>query len=143
MSALKAFQAVFYNKEKVENLSDVLCPPYDVISKEQQDAYYKQNPHNFIRLELAKETSKDNARDNKYTRAAKTYEEWLKKGVLVKDKPPCIYFYKQDYKYLGQKYTRTGFLALLNIGDDAGVKVLPHEHTYDAAKTDRHLLWSS
>ena len=143
MSAIKPFPAVFYNKEKVENLSDVICPPYDVISKEQQDGYYKQNPYNFIRLELAKETPKDTVKDNKYTRAHKTYEEWLKKGILVQDDRPCIYFYKQDYKYLGQKYTRTGFLSLLNLGDDAGVKILPHEHTHSAAKTDRHVLWSA
>src|SRR5665213_3295275 len=102
MSALKPFAAVFYNKEKVENLPNVFCPPYDVISKEQQEAYYKQDPHNFIRLELAKETPKDSAKDNKYTRARKTYEEWFKKGIL-----------KQDYKYQGQKYTRMGFLGLL------------------------------
>jgi uncharacterized protein (DUF1015 family) len=143
MSALKPFPAVFYNKEKIENLSDVICPPYDVISKEQQDGYYKQNPFNFIRLELTKETPKDNAKDNKYTRAQKTYEEWLKKGILKQDDTPCVYFYKQDYKYLGQKYTRTGFLALLNIGEDSGVRILPHEHTHSAAKTDRHTLWSA
>ena len=59
MPALKPFAAVFYNKEKVENLSEVFCPPYDIISKEQQEAYYKQDPYNFIRLELTKETPKD------------------------------------------------------------------------------------
>jgi len=122
MSALKPFAAVFYNKEKVENLSNVFCPPYDVISKDQQEAYYKQDPNNFIRLELAKETPKDSDKDNKYTRARKTYEEWFKKGILKQDEAQCIYFYKQDYKYQGQKYTRTGFLGLLKLGDDSGVR---------------------
>ncbi len=143
MSALKPFKAVFYNKEKVDNLSDVFCPPYDVISKAQQDDFYKQHPSNFIRLELTKETAKDNTRDNKYTRAKKTFDEWLKKGVLLQDSSPCVYFYKQDYKYLGQKYTRTGFLALLSLNDNSGVKILPHEHTHAAAKTDRFTLWSA
>jgi len=143
MSALKPFAAVFYNKEKLENLSEVFCPPYDVISKEQQDAYYKQDPYNFIRLELTKETPKDTDKDNKYTRAKKTYEEWLKKGILKQDEKACIYFYKQDYKYQGQKYTRTGFLGLLKINEDSGVRILPHEHTHAAAKTDRLTLWST
>jgi len=143
MSALKPFAAVFYNKEKVENLSNVFCPPYDVISKDQQEAYYKQDPNNFIRLELAKETPKDSDKDNKYTRARKTYEEWFKKGILKQDEAQCIYFYKQDYKYQGQKYTRTGFLGLLKLGDDSGVRILPHEHTHAAAKTDRMTLWST
>jgi len=142
MSALKPFPAVFYNKEKIENLSNVFCPPYDVISKEQQEAYYKQDQHNFIRLELAKETLKDNEKDNKYTRARKTYEEWLKKGILKQDEAACLYFYKQDYKYQGQKYVRMGFLGLLKLGEDSGVRILPHEHTHSAAKTDRLTLWS-
>ena len=143
MAAIKPFQAIFYNKEKIENISDVICPPYDVISKEQQESYYKQNTYNFIRLEFGKDAPKDNAKDNKYVRARKMYEEWLKKGILKQEDTPCVYFYKQDYKYFGQKYTRTGFLALLNIGDDSGVKILPHENTQPLAKTDRHLLWTS
>ncbi len=143
MSALKPFAAVFYNKEKVENLSEVFCPPYDIISKEQQDAYYKQAPYNFIRLELTKDTPKDTDKDNKYIRAKKTYEEWLKKGILKQDEKPCIYFYKQDYKYQGEKYIRTGFLGLLKITEDSGVRTLPHEHTHALAKTDRFTLWSA
>jgi uncharacterized protein (DUF1015 family) len=143
MPALKPFAAVFYNKEIIENLSNVFCPPYDIISKEQQENYYKQDPFNFIRLELARETPKDNEKDNKYSRARKTYEDWLKKGILKKDEKPCVYFYKQDYKYLGQKYTRMGFLGLLKINEDKGVRILPHEHTHAAAKTDRQTLWSA
>ncbi len=143
MSALKPFAAVFYNKEMVENLSEVFCPPYDIISEEQQDVYYKQDPYNFIRLELTKETPKDNDKDNKYSRARKTYEEWLKKGILKQDEIPCVYFYKQDYKYQGQKYTRMGFLGLLKINEDSGVRILPHENTHTAAKTDRLTLWSA
>jgi uncharacterized protein (DUF1015 family) len=143
MPALKPFAAVFYNKEKVDDLSNVFCPPYDVISQEQQEAYYKQDPHNFIRLELGKETPKDDDKENKYTRARRTYEEWLKKGVLKQDETPSIYLYKQDYKYQGQKYTRTGFLGLLNLTEDSGVRILPHEHTHAAAKTDRFTLWSA
>jgi uncharacterized protein (DUF1015 family) len=143
MPALKAFAAVFYNKEKVENLSNVFCPPYDVISPEQQEAYYKQDPYNFVRLELTKETPKDDDKDNKYTRARRTYEDWLKKGTLKQDEVPCVYFYKQDYKYQGSKYVRMGFLGLLNITEDSGVRILPHEYTHDAAKTDRFALWSA
>ncbi|MDE1921610.1 MAG: DUF1015 domain-containing protein [Candidatus Omnitrophica bacterium] len=143
MSALKPFAAVFYNQEKIDNLSNVFCPPYDIISPQQQDDFYKQDPYNFIRLELAKESPKDNDKDNKYTRSRKTYEDWLKKGILKKDTAPCIYFYKQDYKYQGRRYTRMGFLGLLKLNEDSGVRILPHEHTHAAAKTDRFTLWSA
>ncbi|MBL8013698.1 MAG: DUF1015 domain-containing protein [Candidatus Omnitrophica bacterium] len=143
MAAIKAFQAVYYNPEKIKNFNEVMCPPYDVISKEQQDEYYKTSPYNFIRLELPKESSKDNARENRYTRAHKTFEDWLSKGVLVKDDTPAIYYYKQEYKIRGQKHSRLGFISLMKMGDDAGVKIYPHENTHASAKTDRLTLWKS
>ncbi len=152
MSAIKPFRAVYYNPEKIETLSEVVCPPYDVISKDQQDEFYKQSLYNFIRLELTKDVAsakggsasggKDEGKE-KYARAKKTYDEWLRKGILVQDEKPAIYFYKQDYKYQGQRYTRTGFIALMRIAEDAGTKILPHENTHAAAKTDRFSLWSA
>ncbi len=143
MSAIKPFQAIYYNPAKIEILSSAVCPPYDVISPEQQEAYYKLNPCNFIRLEYGKESVKDTDKDNRYTRAKKTYEDWFKKGILVQDDKPAVYFYKQDYKYQGQKYTRTGFIALMKITEDSGTRILPHENTQSAAKIDRLRLWST
>lgn len=143
MAAIKAFQAVYYNPEKIKNFNEVMCPPYDVISKEQQDEYYKVNPYNFIRLELPKENSKDNSRENRYTRAHKTFEDWLAKGVLIEDDKPAIYYYKQEYKIRGQKHSRLGFISLMKMGEDAGTKIYPHENTHAAAKTDRLTLWTS
>ena len=34
-------------------------------------------------------------------------------------------------------------MGLLKITEDTGVRILPHEHTHDAAKTDRFTLWSA
>ncbi|MBP6342915.1 MAG: DUF1015 domain-containing protein [Candidatus Omnitrophica bacterium] len=142
MAAIKAFQAVYYNPEKIKNFDEVVCPPYDVISKEQQEGYYKVSPYNFIRLELPKENPKDNSRENRYTRAHKVFEDWLKKGVLIEDDKPAIYYYKQEYKIRGQKHSRLGFISLMKMGDDS-TKIYPHEKTHAAAKTDRLTLWSS
>jgi uncharacterized protein (DUF1015 family) len=141
MASIKAFQAVYYNPEKIQDFSEVVCPPYDVISKQQQDDFYKVSPYNFIRLELPKEAPKDNNSENRYTRARKTFEEWLKKGILVEDEKPAIYYYKQEYKIRGQKYSRLGFISLMKL-DDSG-RVFPHENTHAAAKTDRLTLWST
>ncbi len=141
MAGIQAFQALYYNPEKIQDFSEVVCPPYDVISKAQQDDYYKISPYNFIRLELPKEAPKDNSSENRYTRARKTFEEWLKKGILIEDKKSSIYYYKQEYKIRGQKYSRLGFISLMKLGDDG--KIFPHENTHAAAKTDRLMLWST
>jgi len=141
MTEIKAFKAVLYNKDKAGELTSVLCPPYDVISKKQQDAYYKASDHNFIRVMLAKEKASDNESDNKYTRSKDTFEEWFKKGVFLEDENPSIYFYKQEYKVLGSKHSRLGFISLMKIQDDKKAKIYPHENTHSKAKEDRLKLW--
>src|SRR6266480_3881437 len=47
------FRALRYG-EQPEQLGDLLCPPYDVISAEQRDHLYAQSPHNFVRVEFPK-----------------------------------------------------------------------------------------
>ena len=92
---------------------------------------------------MAKETPKDDEKDNKYIRARKTYEEWLKKAFSSRTKLPVFIFISRIISIQGEKYVRMGFLGLLKLNEDSGVRILPHEHTHDAAKTDRFTLWST
>lgn len=137
MTQIKPFRSVVYNREKIKDLAKVVCPPYDVISPKQQDAYHNNHPANFIRIELGKERSKDDRTDNKYTRAKKTFDEWLKDGTFQEDDQPSIYFYKQEYKMVGQKHSRLGFIAAMKIQDEKDSKIFPHENTHAHAKEDR------
>lgn len=137
MTQIKPFRAVHYNKEKIHDLAKVVCPPYDVISAKQQEAYHNSHPANFIRVELGKEKATDDREDNKYTRAKKTFEEWLKDGTFQEDPQPAIYFYRQEYKMGGQKHTRLGFIAVMKIQDEKNSKIFPHENTHAHAKEDR------
>ncbi len=142
MTQIKPFEAVSYNPEKIRNISQVVCPPYDVISKEQQNRLHNLNPYNFIHLDLGKDQSHDNETDNKYTRAQKLYEDWMREGILKQDDKPCIYFYKQEYRIIGQRYSRLGFIALMKLQDEGDTKIFPHENTHSAAKEDRFKLTS-
>ncbi|MEW5894607.1 MAG: DUF1015 domain-containing protein [Candidatus Omnitrophota bacterium] len=143
MTEVRPFQAFHYNKEKVSDFGKVVCPPYDVISKQQQREFYNLSPHNFIRILLAEEKSSDNENDNRYTRSKKIYEEWLDQKILVQDEKPCIYYYRQEYRVLGSRYSRLGFIALMKIQDEGSSKIYPHEKTHAAAKEDRFKLWKS
>ena len=71
MPTIQAFRGLRYNLGQVGALSDVLCPPYDVIGPELQDQLYKKHPANFIRAELNRDEPGDDDKSNKYTRAAK------------------------------------------------------------------------
>jgi len=137
MAQIKAFKAVHYNSEKIDNMSQVVCPPYDVISPKDQAAFYQGHPYNYIRILLGLDQPADDSRDNKYTRARKTFIEWLEKKILIQDQEPCLYIYKQEYKVFGQKKARVGFLGLMDLQDKERAKIFPHENTHMAAKVDR------
>lgn len=134
MPEIKAFRGWRYNTDKVSSLAKVVAPPYDVISPKQQAKLYTDNPYNVIRLELGKDESGDNAKKNKYTRAAEYLQDWKAKSVLVREEKPAIYVYVQDYTEEGKKKTRVGFLSIMRIDEKS---VLKHENTLAAPKADR------
>ena len=81
MSSIKPFQAVHYNPDKIKDFSKVICPPYDIISEDQQTYYQNLSPYNFVYLELAKDKPNDDKTNNKYNRAQKCFADWLKKNT--------------------------------------------------------------
>ncbi|MDD5108666.1 MAG: DUF1015 domain-containing protein [Candidatus Omnitrophica bacterium] len=133
MTKIKALKAVVYNQEKIGNLKQVVCPPYDVISSDAQEMFHERSPHNFIHILLAK----DSASDDKYQRAGVIFRQWLKDDILIQDERPAVYFYVQQYIIRGEKKTRLGFISLLRLGDEKGSVVFGHENTHNAAKLDR------
>lgn len=137
MSGIKPFKAVLYNKDKIGNITKVVSPPYDVITPEQQADLHALSPYNFTHIDLAKEKPNDTKENNQYTRARKILDDWLKKEIMVEDNEPAVYFYKQDYKFMGQKHTRLGFISLLELEDDEEANVKAHEKTHAHAVDDR------
>ncbi len=142
MSVIKPFQGIVFNPKKIGDLSKVVCPPYDVISPEQEQALQKRSPHNYIHIMLAKADALQADDDTRYEKAGETFRKWLQEEVLVQDKKPAIYYIKQEYRMMGQRYSRMGFLAAMKIEDDKA-KIHPHEKTHAGAKEDRYKLWCS
>ncbi len=134
MPEIKPFKAYRYNKVVVKNFNNVLTPPYDVISKADQNKLYKKSPYNFVRIDLRKKTKSQDP----YTGAQKQLKEWIKKGVFAPEDEDAIYVYVQDYKNLdGKKASRIGFLSLMKINPS---KVKKHENTLSGPKIDRMKL---
>ncbi|HQP11705.1 MAG TPA: DUF1015 domain-containing protein [Candidatus Omnitrophota bacterium] len=143
MSEIQPFKALYYNKIKLGDLSTVVCPPYDVISPEQQTVYCNESEYNFVRIILGKDQPEDDRNSNKYSRAKNLFQQWQQDGVLIDDEHPSIYYYKQEYRVMGEKHSRLGFIALMRIHDDQDAKIFPHENTHSKAKEDRLKLWKS
>ncbi len=141
MAEVKPFQGVRYNTEQAGgDLTDLVCPPYDVISPDAQQAYLTKNPHNVVRLELGEILPTDDSFNNRYTRAATALDEWLGEGVLFKEQSPAYYLHEQEFESNGQPYTRRALLAAVQLHAWEDDVILPHERTLHQPKADRLAL---
>ncbi|MBN2580780.1 MAG: DUF1015 domain-containing protein [Pirellulales bacterium] len=141
MPEIQAFRAVRYNLGHVGSLSDVVSPPYDVIGPELQERLYQMSPHNFVRIDFNKiQPGDDDATNNRYTRSAKLFKQWLADGVLFTEADPALYVYYQDFNVEGKDITRRGFLCRHRLSKFGEGQVFPHEETLPAAKVDRLML---
>jgi uncharacterized protein (DUF1015 family) len=130
------FRGIRYNSAKVD-VNEVVTPPYDVIDATGQEGFYAKNPYNVIRLELGKTYQEDDDINNRYTRAAKTFREWLDSNVLVHDDKPSVYLYEQEFDARGERKVRGGFITGVQANDYSRGEVLPHEETLPKHKVDR------
>ena len=133
---IKPLNAIVYNQEKV-NMTDVIAPPYDVISDKYRDELEARSEFNFVKLILANNSTDLNDENNRYNEAYKNYKKWLDEGILVKTDKPCILYVIQNYEKNGKKITRKGFIARNRIEDFSTKNILPHEYTMGGPKEDR------
>jgi len=131
------FKGLLFNQKKTGLAEQITAPPYDVISPQQQDALYKKNPFNVVRLILEKQYPEDDDKNNRYTRSSATFKQWIEDGILVKDEKPGFYVYSQEYKSEGQSLCRVGFFTRVRIEDFSSGNICPHEFTLAKAKQDR------
>ncbi|MDD3014261.1 MAG: DUF1015 domain-containing protein [Candidatus Gastranaerophilales bacterium] len=137
MVKISPIRGITYNLGNVD-ISDVIAPPYDVISNIEQEELYNISPYNIVRLILGKTSPLDNETDNRYSRAKEFFNDWLDKDVLVYSDKPCIYYYIQNYTTTkGNKVSRKGFIANNFLEEFSNGKVLPHEYTMGGPKEDR------
>ncbi len=136
MIEIKPFKGIIYNNDKV-SLNDVATPPYDIISPEEQENFYKKSEYNIIRLIVGKNEPGDNEFNNKYTRSADYLKDWLNQEIFLTSNGPAVYIYEQEYEIKKEKKKRIGFIALLKLEDFESGKVLPHEKTFPKTKVDR------
>ncbi|MDD5747171.1 MAG: DUF1015 family protein, partial [Candidatus Omnitrophica bacterium] len=125
MTEVQPFCGVRYNQKKVKNIRKVFAPPYDIISAQEQKELYAQHPANIVRLILGKISKSDTVSNNRYTRAARFFQQWLSQGILVQEDRPCLYLYAQEYLVDGIRKQRFGFIGRMQFAAK-GKGCLPH-----------------
>lgn len=140
MAEIRPFTGTRYRLQNAEAANDVVAPPYDVIGPAEAQALRERSPHNVVRLELPEDRPGDTDAENRYTRAAALFQDWLGSAILVRETEPCLYVYGQRYEAGGQIRERLGLMAALKVEPfEAGV-VIPHEQTFPKHKEDRYRL---
>lgn len=139
------FKSYRYNKEKVENLSNVVSPPYDVIEGEKVDELQNKSEHNIAWVIKNKPTEEDTESDNQYTRARDILHKWIENDILKEEDEESFYVYGQNFEVHGKEMFRFGFIGLLRLEDFATEEpeegtfagVLQHEETMPKDIQDR------
>jgi uncharacterized protein (DUF1015 family) len=143
MAKIVPFKGIVYNPERVENLASVVTPPYDVITPDEQLAFYERHPWNIIRLILGKTLERDSSQDNRHTRSAGFFNSWLSDGVLIQDSYPAFYLTSIDFSLQSRKITRWGLISQVALEPFEKGVVLPHEKTFSRVKSERLELMKS
>jgi uncharacterized protein (DUF1015 family) len=143
VAEIRPFRGVHYNQSLVNDLSAVICPPYDIIDPQLQQELYLRSEYNFVRIESGRELPQDTSDDNKYTRSAAALEQWLREGIVEVDEVPALYLHDHYFIYKGRKYKRRGITARVRLEEWDKMVVRPHEGTLAEPKNDRlSLLWA-
>ena len=138
---IEPFRPYIYDVNLSGEIKNLTGPPYDVISKELQDELYERSQYNIIRLEYGKELQGDDDKENKYTRAARLFDEWTGKGILKRATINAIYVYSQIFNIDGIDYERTGFMSLFKLPESKeNNSIYGHEATLSKPKEDRFRL---
>lgn len=138
---ISGFRAIRYRAGT--DLSLVTAPPYDVIAPDEQQRLAKLHPNNIVHLTLGEQFSTDNDQDNRYTRAASTFQEWLNSGVLATDDGENLFLYRLDFMSAGKAKSIAGLVGALTLEPLGSGGVFGHEKTIAGPKADRLNLWRS
>ncbi len=124
-----------FNKNKVGKISDVISPPYDVISPELKVKLTGSSPYNIVRLLLPEGSTSE-----KYKNAYSILTKWIQEEIFVFDTEKCFYPFQISSRIDDKKKKITGFMGLTRIEPYDTGKVYRHEKTLSKPKKDRMAL---
>lgn len=118
-----------------DRLSDLLAPPYDVITEEMRRCLAERDPCNIVHVILPVSDG------DKYEEAARLVREWRDKEILVRDTAECVYVVRQEFRLPdGSEMVRSGVIGAVAVEPFSRGRVRPHVKTHAEPKADRLAL---
>jgi uncharacterized protein (DUF1015 family) len=136
MAEIIPFRGLLYDVSRV-SIEDVLAPPYDIITDDGQESLYRQSPYNIVRIDFGRGEPGDNETENKYNRAKRYLDDWMKNGILIRSDKPSFYIYEITYTIHNKKKRLIGFMGLVKLEELGKGSIYPHECTHSRPKQDR------
>jgi len=133
---LRTFQGLVPTPEQA---AEVAAVPYDVVNREESKALGLNHPHNLIHVDRAEIDLPDtvDAYDPQvYAKAVENFQQLQREGILVREKAPCFYLYRQVMGNHGQ----TGLVGVCHIEDYENDIIRKHEKTRKVKEDDRTRL---
>ena len=143
MAAVNPFRGWRYNPDAVGDIASVLCPPYDMITPETQEALKRRNQYNIVHLEAGEGLDWNKSVKEQYAETSGLFDRWMQQGVLRQDLVPNYYLMRHSFPMAGKNMVRLGLIASVGLEDYQTRQVLPHEFTEAPAIRDRVLLMES
>ena len=132
MAIFRPFPAVRPDRKYA---AETLCPPYDVVTREEAAAISAAGPRSFMHIIRADGDLADEPlySDSIYKRSADMLDQFISDGVLIKDEAPSYFIYSQTMN--GR--TQTGIVGCASIDDYENGVIKKHEVTREDKERDR------
>lgn len=121
---------------KPGKVSDVACPPYDVISTKEAREMAKDKPNSFlhvVRPEINLPEGTLYYDDAVYQRGAANLKKLLNSDIYEQDEKPAVYIYQLE----ADSHTQTGVFTCASVQDYNNDVIKKHELTRPDKETDR------
>ncbi len=127
MADVQPFRAVRYTGA-AGALGDLVAPPYDAVTADEQAELYERSPYNVVHVTLP-----DSAEQ-----AGALYREWLEDGILRQDDAPAVWAVAETFVGPdGVARERHGLIASVAAEPYDTRSVLPHERTHAGIREER------
>ena len=111
MATLRPFRGCRFDPAVVGDLSDVVCPPYDMIGADLKLQLQQRSPYNAVHLEGGEQPDPVDPQAG-YQQAARLFRQWMAEGAVLRDERPCFYLMRHSYEFAGARYQHLGFLPM-------------------------------
>ncbi len=116
------------------DVSDLIAPPYDVLSDADLDELNARHRFNITHIDVPREREGP----DRYVAAGQRMREWIDAGVMAYDDAATFTLYRLRFRdSAGRDRAIVGVLGGLEVVDPDAGGVLPHERVTPKASTDR------